>query len=141
MTELQGPADTPPGSLTHSVSGGLLRVVLAGEIDAALRDDASAVLTTVITSDLPVDVDASGVTFIDSSGVGFVVQLCFAVEERAGTFRLVDPPQAMRDVLDMLGLTERLRVVSADDSIDTAQDEGSLVEPPTAAHQDVPAAV
>lgn len=138
MTELQGPADAAAGSLTRTVTDGLHRVVLVGEIDAALRDTASEVLTTVITSDLPVDVDASGVTFIDSSGVGFVVQLCFAVEERAGTFRLVDPPQAMRDVLDMLGLTERLRVVSSDESTD---DESPLVEPPTAAHQDVHASV
>ena len=75
-----------------------------GEIDIALRNEASAALARAFERDLPVVVDTSRVTFIDSAGVAFLVQLCRIGRDEGLRVSLHRPPAAVLDVLRMLEL-------------------------------------
>ncbi len=79
-------------------------VRLVGEIDTSLRESASASMGLALMSGLPILVDASDATFIDSSGVAFVLQLHLAASEAGVALTLHDPRRVLRDVLDMVGL-------------------------------------
>lgn len=79
-------------------------VCLVGEIDASLRESASASMGIALMSGLPLLVDASGATFVDSSGVAFVLQLHLAASESGVPLTLYDPHRVLRDLLDMVGL-------------------------------------
>ena len=81
-------------------------VRLEGEIDGALRAEASVALSTALRRDLPVVVDASAVTFADSAGIAFLMQLrTLGRDEHLDvTFRSL--PAAIVDVLEMLGVAD-----------------------------------
>ncbi|WP_309133989.1 STAS domain-containing protein [Cellulomonas sp.] len=80
-------------------------VRLVGEIDAALRAEASASMGMALMSGLPVVIDATDATFVDSSGVAFVLQLHLAASEAGIPVTLRDPHRVLREVLDMVGLS------------------------------------
>ncbi|TQL02097.1 STAS domain-containing protein [Cellulomonas sp. SLBN-39] len=80
-------------------------VRLVGEIDASLRDEASASMGMALMSGVPVVVDATDATFIDSSGVAFVLQLHLAATEAQVPLTLRDPRGVLRDVLEIIGLS------------------------------------
>ena len=77
-----------------------------GEIDAALRSEASAALAGALERDLPVVVDATRVDFIDSAGVAFLVQLCALGRDEGLAVSLRNPPQVVADVLRLVGADE-----------------------------------
>lgn len=83
-------------------------VVLVGEIDAALRDEASASMGLALVTGHPVVVDSTAATFIDSSGIAFVLQLHLAASEAGIPVTLRDPHRVLRDVLEMVGLSGEL---------------------------------
>jgi len=83
-------------------------VVLTGEIDVALRAEASAALANALERDLPVVIDASEVTFADSTGIAFLVQFVTIGHDEGLDVMLLDPPQIIVEVLDMLGVRELL---------------------------------
>lgn len=90
-------------------AGGSL-VTLWGEIDASLRGDASASMVEVISRGGPVVIDTSAVTFIDSSGLAFVLQVYRLAEEAGQRVTLRDPAPLVLDLLAMIGLEGRLPV-------------------------------
>src|SRR4051812_1227883 len=103
--------------IEHSAAAGTIRVeveesrtviVLVGEIDAALRDEASACMGLALVTGDPVVVDSTATTFIDSSGIAFVLQLHLAASEAGIPVTLRDPHRVLRDVLDMVGLSGEL---------------------------------
>jgi anti-anti-sigma factor len=103
--------------IEHSAAAGTIRVesqegrtvvVLAGEIDAALREEASASMGLTLMNGLPVVVDSAQATFIDSSGLAFVLQLHLAAKEAGIPVTLHDPGRVLRDVLEMVGLSGEL---------------------------------
>jgi len=103
--------------IEHSAAAGTIRVeaqqdrtvvVLVGEIDAALRDEASACMGLALVTGNPVVVDSTHATFIDSSGIAFVLQLHLAATEAGIPVTLRDPHRVLRDVLDMVGLSGEL---------------------------------
>lgn len=79
-------------------------VTMWGEVDIALRNQASAALAGAFQRDLPVVVDASRVTFIDSAGIAFLVQLCRIGQDEGLQVTLHDPPTTIRDALRTLEL-------------------------------------
>ncbi|WP_245885714.1 STAS domain-containing protein [Xylanimonas oleitrophica] len=79
-------------------------VEMWGEIDAALRTEASAALAGALEQDVPVVVDATRVDFIDSAGVAFLVQLCRVGRDEGLAVSLRNPPQVVADVLHMVGV-------------------------------------
>ena len=63
------------GSITLMETTEATTAHLWGEIDASLREQASTALAHALNRELPVVLDASHVTFIDSSGLDTAVSL------------------------------------------------------------------
>jgi len=85
-------------------------VLLVGEVDAQLRAQASAAMSTALTAGLPVLLDATETTFIDSAGLAFVLQLHAAAAEESIPVTLLDPQRVVRDVLDLVGMPGHLQL-------------------------------
>ncbi len=98
----------PAGTIRVEPEAHRTVIVLVGEIDAALRDEASACMGLALVSGLPVLIDATLATFIDSSGIAFVLQLHLAATEAEIPVTLRDPHRVLRDVLEMVGLSGEL---------------------------------
>ncbi|WP_231496023.1 STAS domain-containing protein [Cellulomonas sp. HZM] len=99
-----------PVSTIRIVAEGEVTVVrMSGEIDAALRAEASACMALALAGDQPVVVDASEATFIDSSGIAFVMQLHHAASESGIEVTLRDPQRVVRTVLEVVGYSDQLR--------------------------------
>jgi anti-sigma B factor antagonist len=101
--------DDKPGAATpHTITvedvGGTLLIVLRGDIDAGLRDAASRCMVTVLEADLPLVVDTSEVTFIDSSGLAFLLQLQAVADDAGRSLVLRDPSGVVVDLLALVGL-------------------------------------
>lgn len=81
-------------------------VTMWGEVDGSLREQAGLSMAEVVGRGGPVVVDMSRITFIDSSGLAFLIQLHrLSVEEPAQRVVLRDPPVLVLEMLDMLGLS------------------------------------
>lgn len=104
-----------------------------GEIDGSLRGQASAAMAESLGRALPVTVDVSGVTFIDSTGLAFLLQLHRAGEEGGIEVALLDPPALMLDLLEMIGMSGVIplrwtpaRPAAADADADAPEGTGEL---------------
>ncbi|GAB4056010.1 STAS domain-containing protein [Catellatospora paridis] len=102
----------PPPQLSHHVvaSDGVVRVALAGEVDLAVADDLHHWLATAAAEHpgLPVEVDMTSVTFIDSSGIrAFVRARNDAVGAGRG-LRLVNTAGMALRVLQVAGVYAHL---------------------------------
>ena len=104
--------DEHRGTIEIHVGEHRARVVLRGEIDGARRNEASAALAAVVTAALPVDVETADVTFIDSSGIAFLVQMQAIGADEGFAVRLVEPSEVVVDVLRMIGLDDRFELAA-----------------------------
>ncbi|MFP3714319.1 STAS domain-containing protein [Puerhibacterium sp. TATVAM-FAB25] len=109
--------ETGSGITCTSTPGGTL-VTLWGEVDASLRESASEAMATLAAhgSGRPVVVDARDVTFIDSSGVAFILQVYVLGQETGTPVSLRDPSEAVVEVLDMVGIGGRIPVTRTAES-------------------------
>jgi len=98
------PFDRPGGGLeaVDLAAGTLVR--MWGDVDAGLRSQASAVMARAMQHGGPVVIDASGVEFLDSSGLAFILQLLKAAREDHRKVVLRDPPTLVLDMFELLGL-------------------------------------
>lgn len=96
----------PAGGITVVEESDSTVARLWGEIDEALREQASAALARAVDRELPVVVDASEVEFIDSTGIAFLIQFCRIGREEGLSVTLRNPPDTVTDVLAMLGLEQ-----------------------------------
>jgi anti-anti-sigma factor len=90
------------------IDGDRLRLVLSGAIDVSVAEEIAALADPVVAARTgDVVVDLSGVTFIDSSGVGALVALNNSLTERGlpALHIAPGPPNVMR-VLHLVGLDE-----------------------------------
>ncbi|AEG42930.1 STAS domain-containing protein [Isoptericola variabilis] len=90
-------------------------LTLWGEVDAALRESASDAMATLAgrPAPLPITLDARDVTFIDSSGIAFILQVYMLGQETGAPVSLIEPSEAVSEVLEMVGMGGRIPVVSA----------------------------
>jgi anti-anti-sigma factor len=90
---------------------------VTGEIDLATATEFAAELDAVISeAHSPADVDLSGVTFIDSSGLHALIR---AQEHVAGTevrLVLVNPSKACRQVLEITDTARLFEIVTLHDN-------------------------
>ncbi len=93
-----------PSGITVTSQGDAVLVHLRGEIDASLRDAASRCMVAVVGCDGPVTIDTSEVTFIDSSGLAFLLQLQGVTTGARRAVLLRDPSGAVLDLLALVGL-------------------------------------
>jgi anti-anti-sigma factor len=75
------------GSVTLSGDDRTTVVTLSGEIDLALSPELDQAAAEVIARGLPSRIEAGGLTFIDSVGIGFIARV--VVAGRAGGWRPV----------------------------------------------------
>jgi anti-anti-sigma factor len=101
-----GEASEPhPGpGITVEQVGGTTVVALRGEIDAGQREAASRAMVAVLAASSPLVLDTSGVTFIDSSGLAFLLQLHGVAADAGRPVILRDPSGAVVDLLALVGL-------------------------------------
>ncbi|WP_454050451.1 STAS domain-containing protein [Cellulomonas sp. Marseille-Q8402] len=107
MDLMENPA-TPAGGIGVTAERGRTVVRLWGEVDAALRAEASLSMAEALASTAPVVVDTADVTFIDSSGLAFILQLHLAATETGQALTLRDPDREVLSKLEMLGIADEL---------------------------------
>jgi anti-anti-sigma factor len=87
-------------------------LVLEGELDFAHLDTArKALLDLGLTSVARLALDLRGITFMDTSGVRLVLQAMHRADDCGAEFALIRGPQLVQHVLELVGLTEQLRIV------------------------------
>jgi anti-anti-sigma factor len=96
-----GDPRTPGGIEVRAEREGSL-VRLWGEIDASLRDEAGVAMVELVELGGPFTVDVAEVTFIDSSGLAFIVQLHRLATDDGTSVVLRDPPALVLEMLDMI---------------------------------------
>lgn len=94
----------PGGGVVLKERDGQSVVELWGEFDISLRAESGEVLSDAVDRGLPVVLDTSRVTFMDSTGIGFLVHCVTLGRERGVSVSLPEPPAAVKDVLDIVGV-------------------------------------
>jgi anti-sigma B factor antagonist len=110
--ELVGPdgdAGTEPVSVVSRREGTSAVVVVAGEVDLeggdAVEDAVAALVAEGVTD---ISVDARGVTFLDSSGLGGLLAAKVRLEGADGRLRLGQVPDNVARVIELAGVTDIL---------------------------------
>lgn len=105
--------------------GGRLRLRLAGELDLATAPEAERVLEEAIDGGpVPVELDLSGLTFVDSTGLRLIVQTHQRCVARGCALSLVPGPRGVQRVFDVAGVLDLLPFVGADGAAQPEADTG-----------------
>jgi anti-sigma B factor antagonist len=107
-----GPLGSEPGAVHVILGNDRTRIVLSGEIDADLGADLHEATAEAEHADLPIEVDAHHVTFMDSSGVAFLARLATRSQHRV---RLLRVPPTVRFLLEVTRIGDLLDVVDDED--------------------------
>lgn len=98
-----------PHAIAVEETGGATLVTLRGEIDAGLRHHASEAMVAVLAGQGPLVIDTAAVTFIDSSGMAFLLQLHGVAVDAGRRVDLRDPSGVVVDLLALVGLDTLFR--------------------------------
>lgn len=79
----------------------------------AMVDEALAAIGRTGTKGVALDL--SGISFMDSTGLGAIVEISGAAEDAEIAFALIDPSPRVRRVLEMTGLLDRWTIETTDD--------------------------
>lgn len=97
-------------------SGGAARLLVSGEIDmsnaAQVRDAGIASVSADSVHGL--DVDLSGVTFLDSTGLGALVAVRTAGSDLSRVVRITEASPRVRQVIEVCGLSAEFGLESTD---------------------------
>ena len=112
MSGSTSPTDGPGGSgaITVNQTDGATITHLCGGIGTALRAEASAAMSQMLQRDLPMVLDLSDTTSIDSAGVAFVIQCARSGRDQGLEVTLATQPGLIRDLLVDLGLAPVLGI-------------------------------
>lgn len=103
-----GQVDEPPLTVQQTVVDGRARVVVRGELDAFTAPDLTA---GVGAADGPeVELDLSGVSFIDSSGLSSVIAAHQRLEGEQRRLVIVERSEIVQRLLDLAGVAGRLHL-------------------------------
>ena len=101
-------AECPPAhtgiNVTSRDSG--LTVAPSGKIDYRCARDMMAQLSETISARTParLELDLSGVTFMDSTGIAVLIRTHWQMAQHGGTLRAVNVPAHVRQILDAAGV-------------------------------------
>jgi anti-sigma B factor antagonist len=90
----------------------LTLILLSGEVDLALGDDLEFAGRDAIDRGMPVRLDVSRVTFIDSVGLGFLARMASAEREQGRRLALVGAPRNIQEAVHLVGLAELVDFVA-----------------------------
>jgi anti-sigma B factor antagonist len=90
---------------TSATDFGVYHVLLRGDLDFARAHELTELVDQYQASrDTNVDVDLSEVTFIDSTGLGFLIRLRKVASPRGGTVTLIGPSAMCRRLLELVAV-------------------------------------
>lgn len=101
------------GTIRAHDDGTVTTVTLAGEIDAALSEESASALAWAAAAGLPMRLDLADVLFLDSTGVGFLLDCHRACTARGVPCTLSNVPDRVSGTLRILGLERLLTIVPA----------------------------
>jgi anti-anti-sigma factor len=107
---------SPAPELTHDVADGVARLTLTGELTYAARRPVVRVVTDLLLAQpapARIELDLSGVTFMNSAGMAVLVQLQRLTAPRGIEVALVGPPVAVVRPLKHSGLWHRFPIEGA----------------------------
>ncbi len=109
MIEVQGRVDdtVASGMTLHDEPDHSL-VTVYGEIDLVVRQNSSALCQAVADRALPLVVDASEVTFVDSAGMSVLVRLARDAEAGGYSVVLRNAPWMLKELLTVTGVDRLL---------------------------------
>jgi anti-sigma B factor antagonist len=97
--------------ITAGEHGAASTLHVAGELDLAVADDLRQAGLSCLESDDPgLRIDRGRVTFIDSTGLGALVNLRTVANEQGKTLHLVNVPAEVNRMLQLTGLTGTFQV-------------------------------
>jgi anti-anti-sigma factor len=101
--------------------GGRCVVTVTGDIDLSNAEDLSAVAIPVIQSSTASEValDLGAVSFIDSSGLGALLLIRNAAQERGLAVRLTRTSSQVRRLLEITGLKHEFRLDPSEEATET----------------------
>ncbi len=85
------------------------QLTISGELDIATAGEVRAAGVRVaegLGDGVRLDVDVSGISFIDSSGLGALVAIRNAAEAAGGSMALLDTPSEMLRLFELAGLSD-----------------------------------
>lgn len=102
--------------LEITVEGANLKVRVTGELDEATHDQFRTAVEAALDRSRArhVHLDLSGVTFIDSSGLGAIIGRFKRIQRGGGRMLLINPAPGPLKVLEMAGLLKLMEVVRTD---------------------------
>jgi anti-sigma B factor antagonist len=111
VSDREPPASVPDQREVDVVLNGATTVVrLRGEVDLSLSDVLAHAYGQCVARALPVRLDLSALSFIDSTGIGFVARLA-ALEQTAGRrLAIVGASRRTSETLSLTGLDELLEL-------------------------------
>lgn len=86
-------------------------IMLSGEVDLALGDELEYAGRDAIDRGVPVRMDVSRVTFIDSVGLGFLARMASAEREQGRRLPLAGAPRNVQESIHLVGLAELVEFV------------------------------
>jgi anti-anti-sigma factor len=81
---------------------GRLVVSVAGEVDVLAWRDLEAMTDTVVVTDMDLDLELEGLTFVDAHGLGALGVVVERLNERGRSVRLLGPPDHVRRILELV---------------------------------------
>jgi anti-sigma B factor antagonist len=99
------------GAAAVSADGGRTVIRLSGEVDTVLEPRMRLLCQEAIDRGLPVRVDLSAVTFMDSSGLGFLAALAAAGRSRGHTLSVIGAGPLVRETIELTGLLPVLDLI------------------------------
>ena len=89
---------------------------LQGSLDFASKQDMVDEAMAAVNRDgtTAVALDLSGISFMDSTGLGAIVEISGAAEDAEVAFALIDPSPRVQRVLEMTGLMQRWVIETSD---------------------------
>jgi anti-anti-sigma factor len=118
-------ADASSGQLAQEPCGGidLVRhadatvVALWGAIDASLRAAAGRALAGALERDVPIVVDATRATLVDSAGLAFLIQLCTLGRDEGMVVSVVGASPTVAAAIHLVGCDDALRPLAGPDAL------------------------
>ncbi|GGQ70481.1 STAS domain-containing protein [Couchioplanes azureus] len=106
---------------------GTAHVTLLGEIDFSNADEVAQTIRDAVAEWSPeeIRVDLSDATFIDSTGLGALIEGYRATNEAESRFVVVNPSPSFRRVLSVTGLSELFGMSEHDEPADLSQATGA----------------
>lgn len=96
------------GSVHVLIDPDRVHVVLTGEVDAGTAAELATASAEALEAGLPIAIDCRYVTFMDSTGIGFLARLAARSPRRV---RLLHPPAMVRFLLETVRIHELVDVV------------------------------